>query len=310
MALLLSLAAAICYAAGFVLQYHEAHAAPDRLFLSPRLLAALAKHPLWVFGLLAMFTGQALQGVALDHGSLALVEPVLTLSLLFALPLSAAWRRERLRRQEWIGAIAVAAGLGVLLGVGSPTAGRISMAGQQWLLVMLAGSGAALALVVAGRRSRWPAPRAALVGAGAGVLFGVQDALTPYCLHLISHHPIGLVTTWQPYLFLLTGLYGMVLVQSAYKAGPLTAGLPPITIGEPVAGMLIGILALGEHLSTSTTALALESAAAVVLIAGTWMLGRSPLVCGRYHPAEIAKKQLREIEARLITSRPEVAPVG
>jgi len=43
------------------------------------------------------------------------------------------------------------------------------------------------------------------------------------------------------------------------------------------------------------------------MIAGTWMLGRSPLVCGRYHPAEIAKKQLREIEARLLPTGPAEA---
>lgn len=300
MALALSLAAAVFYALGFVLQYHEAHAAPDKLFLSPKLIGSLLRHPLWICGLLAMFVGQGLQGAALDSGSLAVVEPVLTLSLLFALPLSAAWRRERLKRDEWLGALFVSAGLGVLLGVGQPTAGRTDMAGMQWLIVMLAGWGAALAAVAAARRCRWPAPTAALLGTGAGLLFGVQDALTPYCLHLMTHDPLGLLISWQPYMFLATGLYGMVLVQSAYKAGPLTAGLPPMTIGEPVAGMLIGICALGEHMSTSSVALGFEATAAVVMIAGTWMLGRSPLVCGRYHPAEIARKQLREIEARLL----------
>lgn len=310
MALMLSLAAAAVFAIGYVLQYHEAHAAPDKLFLSPRLITDLLRHPLWVGGLLAMFAGEALQGFALDSGSLAVVEPVLTLSLLFALPLSAAWRRERLKPQEWGAAILVSAGLGVMLGVGSPSAGRSDMSGMHWLIVTLAGWGAALALVAGARRSRWPAPRAALIGLASGVLFGLQDAMTPYCLHLISHHPLGLVTTWQPYMFLVLGFYGMVLMQSAFKAGPLTAALPLATIGEPVAGMLIGMVALGEHMSTTTTGLALESAAAVTMIAGTWLLGRSPLVCGRYHPAEMAKRQLREIESRLLAPKPDAAPVG
>jgi hypothetical protein len=185
------------------------------------------------------------------------------------------------------------------------------MEGMEWLLVMLAGWGAALTAVAAARRCRRPAPTAALLGAGAGLLFGVQDALTPYCLHLMSHDPLGLLISWQPYMFLATGLYGMVLIQSAYKAGPLTAALPPTTIAEPVAGMLIGIVALGEHLATSSVALGFECAAALVMITGTWMLGRSPLVCGRYHPAEIAKKQLREIEARLLPAAPaKVTPAA
>src|SRR5579875_2419606 len=112
MVLVLSLVAALFFAAGYVLQYHEAHEAPERLFLSPRLLLELAKHKIWLFGIAAMVVGDGLQALALDKGSLAIVEPVLTASLLFALPLSAAWRRETLRRREWLGALAVSAGLG------------------------------------------------------------------------------------------------------------------------------------------------------------------------------------------------------
>ena len=88
---------------------------------------------------------------------------------------------------------------------------------------------------------------------------------------------------------------------------PPAGGLRQTVARHPVAGMLIGILALGEHLSTSSVALGFETAAAVVMVAGTWMLGRSPLICGRYHPAEIAKKQLREIEALLLPSAPAKA---
>src|SRR3954470_14014441 len=95
--LLLSFAASLCFAASYVLQYHEAHEAPRGLFLSPRLLVELAHHRIWVGGIAAMMVGNGLQAWALGRGSLAVVEPVLVCSLLFALPLSAAWRRERLR---------------------------------------------------------------------------------------------------------------------------------------------------------------------------------------------------------------------
>src|SRR5579884_3172694 len=118
MVLVLSFVAALFFAAAYVLQYHEAHEAPERFFLSPRLLLELCKHRIWLFGIGAMIVGDALQAVALDSGSLAVVEPVLTASLLFALPLSAAWRRETLRGREWMGAIAVSAGLGLMLAIG------------------------------------------------------------------------------------------------------------------------------------------------------------------------------------------------
>jgi drug/metabolite transporter (DMT)-like permease len=299
MVLLLSLAASVCFAAGFVMQYHEAHEAPQKLFLSPRLLLELVRHRIWLGGIAAMVVGDGLQAAALAMGSLAVIEPVLTTSLLFALPLSAAWRRERLQRKEWLGAFLVSAGLGVLLGVGSPTIGNSDMAGYQWLLVVLASWGAALLMVVGGTRSPWPSTKAALIGGAAGVLFGLQDALTRFCLHGLSHNFTGLFFSWQPYLLLVTAVYGLTLMQSAYEAGSLTAALPPIAIGEPVVGMLIGLFALNERLDASTVALALEAAGAVVMITGTWMLGRSPLVCGNRHPS-----RLRRIEARILHETP------
>jgi drug/metabolite transporter (DMT)-like permease len=287
MVIVLSFAASLCFAAGFVMQYHEAHDAPPSLFLSPRLLLVLSRHKIWVGGILVMLVGDGLQAWALDVGSLAVVEPILTTSLLFALPLSAAWRRERLQRKEWIGALLISAGLGVLLGVGAPTLGNTDMAGYQWLLVVLAAWGAALLMVAAGRRSTAPSTRAALIGGAAGILFGLQDALTRYCLHVLSHNLGHLALSWQPYLLIVTGLYGLMLTQSAYETGPLPAGLPPIAVGEPVVGMLIGLFALNERLDPSAVALGLESAGALIMIVGTWLLARSPLVCGARHPSRL-----------------------
>src|ERR1041384_563254 len=123
LAVALSFATALCFAGGYVLQYHEAHQAPDRLFLSPRMLLELARHRIWVAGIVVMMIGSGLQAAALAVGRPAVVEPILCTSLLFALPLSAAWRRERLSRRDWTAALAVCLGLGPLLGGGSPRLG-------------------------------------------------------------------------------------------------------------------------------------------------------------------------------------------
>lgn len=299
MVLLLALIASIFFAAAFVLQYHEAHEAPRGLFLSPRLLLELARHRIWLGGIAAMMVGNGFQAWALGTGSLAVVEPVLTLSLLFALPLSAAWRRENLRRSEWAGALMVSAGLGVLLGFGAPTEGRADMPEYQWLLVTLATVGLALSLVAAGMRAPWPSYKAALIGAGAGVLFGLQDALTRYCLHWFSRDFTHLALSWQPYVLLVILVYGLTLAQSAYEAGSLSAGLPPMTVGEPVIGMLIGVLALNEQFNNSPGALAWEAAGALVMLSGTWVLARSPLVLGKSHP------RLRQFEERVLHHRQE-----
>lgn len=284
MVMLLAFAASLCFAAAYVLQYHEAHEAPRGLFLSPRLLIELSKHKIWVGGIAAMIVGDLLQAAALGQGSLAVVEPVLTSSLLFALPLSAAWRRERLRRAEWIGAIMVSAGLGLLLGVGSPSTGSSDMPMLQWILVTLAAWGLSLSLVSAGLRLPSPSYRAALIGGAAGVLFGLQDALTRYCLHWFDKDFMHLVVSWQPYVLIVTALYGLTLTQSAYEAGSLSAGLPPMAVGEPIIGILIGIVALNETFDTSLMSLPWEAFGAAVMVAGAWLLARSPLVCGPAGP--------------------------
>ncbi len=281
--LLLALVASVFFAVAWVLQYHEAHAAPKRLYLSPRLLLELAHHPLWLAGLAGLTIGSVVQGAALGTGSLAVVEPVLTTSLLFALWLSAAWRRARMSRGEWAAALMVSGGLALLLGVGSPGMGRTTMTTTAWIVVT-AGTWAAAALLVALSRRRGPAPRAAMVAAGAGVLFGLQDVLTRSCVASWRQGVVALMMSWQPYVMVVTALAGLTLMQSAYECGPLTAALPPLAIGEPVVGMLIGVVALDEHLRTAGADVLWEAAGIVVMVVGTTLLARSRLVLGTAHP--------------------------
>lgn len=285
----LTLLATVCYAGAYVLQYHEAHEAPARLFLSPRLLLELARHPIWLLGIVAMIAGNVLQGAALSKGSLAVVEPLLTASLLFALPLSAAWRRERLRRVDWLGALLVSGGLGMLLGVGDPSTGERTMAAGSWLLVVI-GVWAAASLAVAGGLRMAGPPRAAMLAAGAGALFGLQDAMTRSTLDIWHHGMLTLVTSWQPWVLVTTGIYGLTLVQSAYEAGTLPASLPALNIAEPVVGTLIGVVALGEHVDTSGVRPVFEILGAVIMVYGTWLLARSPLVLGKEHPSRRSRE--------------------
>jgi hypothetical protein len=55
-----------------------------------------------------------------------------------------------------------------------------------------------------------------------------------------------------------------------------------MTVGEPVIGILIGMLALNEQFNSSPMALAWESLGALVMIWGTWLLARSPLVTRKH----------------------------
>lgn len=283
MAVLLALLASVFFAGAYVLQYHEAHQAPARLFLSPRLLIVLMSHPLWLAGIAAMIVGNVLQALALGRGSLAVVEPLLTTSLLFALPLSAAWRRERLAPRDWFAAVLVVGGIIALLLFGQPGAGQTTTDSLTWAFTTLSTWGLSSVLVAAAQHTKGP-PRAALVAGGAGVLFGLQDALTRNCIAILNHSGVGgLVTSWQPWVLVVSGIYGLVLAQSSYEAGTLPAALPSMTVAEPVVGILIGIIALDEPVRTTGLRVAGEVFGAAVMIYGTYLLARSPLVLGRHH---------------------------
>jgi hypothetical protein len=78
-----------------------------------------------------------------------------------------------------------------------------------------------------------------------------------------------------------------------------------MTVAEPVIGVLIGMLALNEQFNNSPAALAWEAFGALVMLWGTVLLARSPLVAGRRTPS-----RLRQLEDRVLHHHPQPAPVA
>jgi len=276
----LGLGAALWLGGGFVLQQHVAATLPWSDVLSPRLLLDLVRKPLWVAGIVVMVIGQLLGAAALGQGSLALVEPLLAANLLFALSVSALWRRHRLGGREWGGALLLIAGLaGFLLAAdpGDGPGGRVHWYG--WVVA----AGSILVLVVffvfLARRTDL-AGEGTLLGTAAGVLFGLQDALTSRAVPMIGHGPLGLLTSWKLYAVLGVALVGLVLGQSAFRAAPLTASLPGLTVAEPLTGIALGAVLFSEPLRLSAPAVLAEVAAFVAIAFGVVLLTRSPLIAG------------------------------
>ena len=141
--------------------------------------------------------------------------------------------------------------------------------------------GAALALTTYAKRSRlnWAA---VLLALAAGLLYGVQDALTRVSGTLFSDGGFAeLFTSWQPYGVFVCGVTGLVLVQSAFETAPLRMSLPALTAAEPLAGILCGVGFLGDRLRTDTGALAWEAAGLAGVVAGIVLLGMHPAMpCG------------------------------
>ena len=89
MVVLLSLGAAALFGASSVLMHTQARAAPADHALRPALLVHLARQPAWLAGIGTQIAGFALLATALEMGSLSLVQAIIPVGLLLALPLAA-----------------------------------------------------------------------------------------------------------------------------------------------------------------------------------------------------------------------------
>jgi len=134
----------------------------------------------------------------------------------------------------------------------------------------------AFVAVQAGRR-RQSRTRAMLTGVGAGLIFGIQDALTRQTLQILqSNGWDNLVTSWAPYALVGAGAIGIWLMQSAFNAGPLQVSLPAISAGEPLVGILLGVIVFGDRIQVSEGMLAVQAGGIAALVAGVIMVGRAP----------------------------------
>ena len=181
----------------------------------------------------------------------------MVLGLLFALPVSVILEKRRPSLQEWGWAALLVVGLTVFLRAAKPAPG--SPLPDDWRMVQMGAAAIALAVVACaagygpGRRHR-----AALLGLATGILYGLSAALMKYSYGLASVNLGRLLTSWPLYALLAVGATGIILNQTAYHSGPLAGALPPLAIADPVVAVVFGVVAFGEGLSTSASAVTLQ----------------------------------------------------
>jgi drug/metabolite transporter (DMT)-like permease len=275
MAVLAALGAAVLYALASVLQQRAAAEQPVERALRVGLLMGLVRRRMWLAGIGADIAAFVLQFVALAHGSLVLVQPLLVSGLLFAVPLSVALDRRRPRAVDWTGSALVVAGLTLFLVVAQPGRGRADISGNAWALLLLLTVMPAVLAALGGRAARG-ALSAGLLATSGGVIYGASAALTKAVGHLLDGGVVHALSAWQPYALVVLGLGGMIIVQSAFQAGPLAWSLPTLTVVDPVVSILIGAVAFGEHVATGPFSSILEVVGLTAVMAGVFALALSP----------------------------------
>lgn len=233
---------------------------------------AVVAQPIWWFGLVVTGTGFLVHGFSLHLGSLTIVQPVQVSQIVFAVVLDSWIRKTRIARRDWEGAALVIVGLAAFMLVGRPSAGTDFASGGswEWILGAFVAVGAALSLGA----WRFPAGRAVLLGALAGVVFGVQGALLKETSELFERGVADAFTSWPIYATAVLGLVGLVAQNLAVRAGRLATTASLITVMNPVVASIIGIAAFAESLRTGSGELAGVIVAILVAVWGVALLSR------------------------------------
>jgi len=245
---LLALVAASLFALAAALQQKGALNLPSISLRHPSSLARLVGQTMWLAGTIALFTGYAFQAAALDRGRLAIIQPLLVTTVVFALPLGYFLTQQHVGRREVLGAAVIVLGLALFAIFGDPAGGRENAPGYQWAIAIAVLSlVCAVLLLFAGRGGL--TMRAAVYGTIAGILFGLSAALTKPTLGYL-HAGLGeLFTHWEPYALAIAGMLGFVLQQVSLGTGRLAPSVATVSVANPVVGIVLGTVLLQERLS-------------------------------------------------------------
>ena len=211
------------------------------------------RRPVWLAGTGLLALAIPFQLVALFLAPLTVIQPLGAVALVLSTLMDARARHRRPSR-SLLGAVGLSvAGIGVFVGVAAATTASRPVQSTQLLtmLVVLAVVLVIAAPVVLLLRTRLP--RIALV-LGAGVLFGFVGSLTKVVLdrlHTIWTIGSGFTSAdWWTLACLvgmgLSGILGAVLVQTAYASGPASLVVAGLTVVDPVVGVTLGVVVLGE----------------------------------------------------------------
>jgi drug/metabolite transporter (DMT)-like permease len=241
---------------------------------SGAIVTSWVRQPSWWAGTLGAVGGYVFQALALAHGSLLLVQPLLVSSLLFVLPLGARFSNQHVRVRDWYWALVLITALTVFVLVGQPREGHYRPPVPAWSVALIGSVPVVIVCVLAARRMVGR-PRAMLLATAVAVLLGMVAVLTKVSTHRLAVRGLhGLLTVPAPYLLVVLAVAVTVLQQSAFHAGALQASVPIMLVGEPVVAVLLGVVILGEHLVVRGAGALILTLAVAAMTAATIALGR------------------------------------
>ena len=246
-AALLAIVAAASFALAATL-WQRATMGSDVLGGSPKAFAKLLTNRVWLVGLCAQMVGVVLQAAALDRGRVAIIQPLLVTSVIWAMPLGYFLTNQTITRRHIFGAAIVVAGLAVFASFGDPAGGLDDAPGSAWLSSFVVLGTICICLLLFGRRGDLTA-RATVYGAIAGILYGVSATLMkPVVENLHTGGAGDVLASWEFWVMAIGGLGGFYVQQVSLSTGKLVTSVATVSVTNPVVSVMLGVLVLQERL--------------------------------------------------------------
>jgi len=288
-AVVTALVAALFFGIQSVLAQRSTKRVKTERALSPVILLDLVKQPLWLMAIVANLVAFALQVVALNFGSLAVVQPLLVFDLVFAVLIarSVAWDpgmfppgTKRWDPVLFAGVGAATLGVAGFLAIGRPTSGHPDV-GFNVLLPLVVGL-----VVVVGGCLAVAARNEGLRGLALALATGVNYGVAAFAVKLVTTEfgagPEKVFTNWPIYVLAVTGPAGFILNQDAFQQGKFLAPVQAIiTTADPIISIGLSILWLGARLQSGPAAVTGVVVSLLVMTAGIVITARhAPQVQG------------------------------
>ena len=273
LAIVFALTSAFFTALSTSVQHQAAGAAPDSVAGMWRLLWHLTRRPVWVLGQSLGLAGFIAHALAVIHGPISLVQPIIITGIVFAVPIRAAISRQLPEPRELGAVLLTASALAIFLVASDPSDGAGHPGGVGFFLLVAGCAGLGLIVFLLVRTVTGRNQRAFLLGAAAGLLLGLVAVLVKAAE---EEHARGglwqLVTTWPIYALFLVGLAGVAINQVAYRSARLSASMPALNVVNCLVGLSFGYLVFQEIPRYTPWAVTAEVAGLGLLCVGLWLL--------------------------------------
>jgi len=272
--ILLALACALASNIGFLYKHRGARAAPAVDIRRPIWTAISLYRSRWFAIGMAVATGAWVFHVgALTMAPLSVVQAVLAGGVVLLAVLAERLFGLRVGRRQWAGLALTAVGL-ILLGLTLPAVhgahSRFSVPGMISFETVLIAAGT---LLIIGPRIGAPAEHHGyMLGAAAGILFGVSDISIKALSGMVGS--AGVMGLLSPWLIVTVGASIAAFYASA-KSLQDGEAVPVVAVtgtAANVAGIVGGIIVFGDPMSANPVALAAEAVAFVFVLAAAWLM--------------------------------------